>query len=62
MGPSSPNAEESAGELVRRRLGDEALEYLVDPLLGGINAGDSDQLSIPRACHSCWRCEIVLQV
>ena len=46
MGPSSPNAEESAGDLVRRRLGDEALEYLVDPLLGGINAGDSDQLSI----------------
>ncbi len=46
MGLSSPNAEESAGDLVRRRLGDEALEYLVDPLLGGINAGDSDQLSI----------------
>ena len=45
-GPSKLVDDESAGALVRRRLGDEALEYLVDPLLGGINAGDSDQLSI----------------
>lgn len=43
---STYDDDESAGTLVRRRLGDEALEYLVDPLLGGINAGDSDQLSI----------------
>ena len=46
MADSAPDGDESAGDLVRRRLGDEALEYLVDPLLGGINAGDSDQLSI----------------
>lgn len=46
MGDSAPTGDESAGDLVRRRLGDEALEYLVDPLLGGINAGDSDRLSI----------------
>ena len=46
MDGSAPAGDESAGQLVRRRLGDEALEYLVDPLLGGINAGDSDQLSI----------------
>ena len=38
--------DESVGDLVRRRLGDEVLEYLVDPLLGGINAGDSDRLSL----------------
>lgn len=41
-----PDADESVGALVRRRLGDEVLEYLVDPLLGGINAGDSDRLSL----------------
>lgn len=46
MADSAPDGDESAGDLIRRRLGDEALEYLVDPLLGGINAGDSDQLSI----------------
>jgi len=41
-----PAGDESVGDLVRRRLGDEVLEYLVDPLLGGINAGDSDRLSL----------------
>ena len=40
-----PAEDESVGALVRRRLGDEVLEYLVDPLLGGINAGDTDRLS-----------------
>lgn len=34
------------GALVRRRLGNEVHERLVDPLVGGINAGDTDQLSI----------------
>lgn len=46
LGSTQLSGDESAGSLVRRRLGDEALEYLVDPLLGGINAGDSDRLSI----------------
>jgi len=41
-----PSSDESVGAMVRRRLGDEVHEYLVDPLLGGINAGDSDRLSI----------------
>jgi len=36
----------SIGEVVARRYGRETLERLVDPLLGGINAGDTDQLSI----------------
>ena len=36
----------SVGEVVRSRLGDEVLERVVDPLLGGINAGDSDRLSL----------------
>ena len=30
----------------RTQLGDEAAERLVDPLVGGINAGDTDQLSL----------------
>lgn len=41
-----PDGDESLGSLVRRRLGDEILEQLVDPLLGGIYAGDSDKLSL----------------
>ena len=39
-------ADESVGDLVRRRLGDEVLDRLVDPLVGGINAGDCDRLSL----------------
>jgi oxygen-dependent protoporphyrinogen oxidase len=34
------------GALVRRRLGNEAHERLVAPLLGGIHAGDCDRLSV----------------
>lgn len=41
-----PAGDTSLGEMVRRRMGDEVLEWLVDPLLGGINAGDSDLLSL----------------
>jgi oxygen-dependent protoporphyrinogen oxidase len=41
-----PDGDESVGSLVRRRLGDEILERLVDPLLGGIYAGDADRLSL----------------
>jgi protoporphyrinogen/coproporphyrinogen III oxidase len=46
MPDDSPTGDESVGSLIRRRLGDEILERLVDPLLGGINAGDSDRLSL----------------
>ena len=34
------------GDLVRRRFGREVAERLVDPLVGGINAGDTRQLSV----------------
>lgn len=40
------DADESVGSLVRRRLGDAVLERLVDPLLGGIYAGNADRLSL----------------
>ena len=36
----------SAGEILRPELGDEVVDYLVDPLLGGINAGRVDSLSL----------------
>jgi oxygen-dependent protoporphyrinogen oxidase len=38
--------DESIGSFLRRRLGREALEVLGDPLLGGIYAGNVDELSI----------------
>jgi len=36
----------SVGEMVRHRLGDEVMDELVAPLLGGVNAGDADRLSL----------------
>ncbi len=36
----------SVGDLVRRRLGPEVVERLVDPLLGGVYAGRADALSL----------------
>ena len=44
--PVSSEVDVAVGELVRRRLGAEVHDRLVDPLLGGINAGDSDALSL----------------
>ena len=38
--------DQSVGELVRRRLGDELADRLVDPLVGGINASSIDDLSV----------------
>ncbi len=37
---------DSLGRLIRDRFGDEVLERLVDPLVGSINAGDADRLSL----------------
>ena len=41
--------DESVGGLVRRRLGDEVADRLVDPLIGGINASSIDKLSVRAA-------------
>lgn len=41
-----PAHDTSVGALIRDRMGDEVLERIVDPLIGGINAGDSDRLSL----------------
>jgi len=47
--PLAPGEDVSVGALVRPQLGDAVFERLVDPLLGGINAGDSDRLSVRAA-------------
>jgi protoporphyrinogen/coproporphyrinogen III oxidase len=38
--------EETLGELLRRRLGDEATDRAIAPLLAGLHAGDVDRLSV----------------
>lgn len=45
----APGGDEAIGSLVTRRLGRTVSERLVDPLLGGIYAGDADRLSASMA-------------
>jgi oxygen-dependent protoporphyrinogen oxidase len=44
--PANGAQDESMGEFVTRRLGREAYERLVEPLMSGIYAGDGDKLSL----------------
>jgi len=52
-----PGEDVAVGALVRRRLGDEVADRLVDPLLGGVYAGRADDLSlattIPALAAAC---------
>jgi oxygen-dependent protoporphyrinogen oxidase len=41
-----PGEDVAVGDLVRRRFGDEVVDRLVDPLLGGVYAGRADALSL----------------
>ena len=44
-----PGDDESVGGLIRRRMGDQIADRLVDPLIGSINAGDTDHLDAALA-------------
>jgi oxygen-dependent protoporphyrinogen oxidase len=44
--PKATNHNESMAEFVSRRLGREAYEGLVEPLMSGIYAGDGEKLSL----------------
>lgn len=41
-----PGEDVAVGALVRARLGDEVVDRLVDPMLGGVYAGRADELSL----------------
>ena len=44
--PPGNASQESVGQFFRRRFGQEAVDYLAEPLLAGIHAGDVEKLSI----------------
>ena len=44
--PRAGDEDESIGSFMTRRFGREATEYLAEPLLAGIHAGDVDRLSL----------------
>ena len=47
--PGGEGVDESLAEFARRRLGEEALDKIVGPMLGGIFAGDPEKLSVQSA-------------
>jgi oxygen-dependent protoporphyrinogen oxidase len=53
----APDEDVAVGALVRERLGDEVVDRLVDPLLGGVYAGRADDLSLeatmPALAREC---------
>ena len=53
------DADESLGSLLRRRLGDEATDLAIGPLLGGLYAGDVDRLSVRATFPELQRWEAV---
>jgi oxygen-dependent protoporphyrinogen oxidase len=52
-----PGLEESIAQFVRRRLGDEFLDYAVEPFVSGIYAGDPEQLSLPATFPRLYQLE-----
>lgn len=44
--PGGGSGDESLAAFTRRRLGEEALEAIVDPLMAGIYAGDAESMSL----------------
>ena len=51
------SGDESIAALIRRRLDQEILDYLVDPMIAGIHAGDLERLSVRHAMPLLHRAE-----
>lgn len=49
--------DESLAGMVRRRLGSEFLDHLINPMVAGIYAGDPETLSVRHAFPKLWRLE-----
>jgi oxygen-dependent protoporphyrinogen oxidase len=49
IGRAPADSDESIAEFVRRRLGQEFLDYAINPLVAGIYAGDPELLSVAQA-------------
>lgn len=49
--------EESIGDFIRRRLGQEWRDWVLDPFVSGIFAGNPDKISVQAAFHKVWLME-----
>ncbi|ADY72942.1 protoporphyrinogen oxidase [Desulfurobacterium thermolithotrophum DSM 11699] len=55
--PKKEDIDESLSEFAKRRIGEEALEKLLDPMVAGIFAGDPDRLSLKAAFPAIYYLE-----
>ncbi|MBM4764178.1 protoporphyrinogen oxidase [Bacillus sp. B15-48] len=55
--PSEAKEDQAVGTFLRRRLGDEVVENLVEPLLSGIYAGDIDRMSLMATFPNFYQLE-----
>jgi len=54
---TSEEPDESLADFVRRRLGQEFLDYAINPMVGGIYAGKPEKLSVKHAFSKVWSLE-----
>ncbi|MGB0128308.1 MAG: protoporphyrinogen oxidase [Rhodocyclaceae bacterium] len=54
---AAPEADESVAEFVRRRLGQEFLDYAINPFVAGVYAGDPNQLALRSAFPKLYELE-----
>jgi len=59
IGKSKDGYYQSLAEFVRRRLGQEFLDYAINPFVSGVFAGDSENLSVKSAFPKLYRLEEV---
>ena len=55
--PKKDNSDESLASFVKRRLGEEALDKLLDPMVAGIFAGDPERMSLKAAFPTIYELE-----
>lgn len=59
IGKSDDGYYQSIAQFVRRRLGQEFLDYAIDPFVSGVFAGDPHKLSVKSAFQKLYRLEEV---